>query len=149
LAMSTDEQSRPISVQTTTRRTAKSLVVVLAIAKKEGRDNLTDPQYVHVTDIIKRLVYFNDPDEMSDMPIRSVEDFYELRLKGNALGRKNLRVFFGYFADRREIVVVRAWQKDNEDQTPTHIKTNVKTRLRKYLAGELRENLTIYTGDSD
>jgi hypothetical protein len=123
----------------------QNVVVVIAIAKGEGRELLSDPQYLYVTDILKRLVYFLEPSEINDLSIDSVEDFYELRLRGTALGKKNIRIYFSYFKDTNEVVVVRVWQKDNQDKTPQFIKVNVRTRLRRYREGEFQVNLTRYT----
>jgi hypothetical protein len=124
-------------------------VKVLAMAKKEGREFLRPAQYLHVTDIIKRLAYFNRPEEMSDMRIEKVVDFYELKEKGGPLGKINLRIFFGVFADTREIVVVKVYKKEQEHRTPRHIVLNVQSRLRKYRNGELREEMTVFNLGKD
>lgn len=124
-------------------------VVVLACAKREGRKILNAGQYEHVSDIVKRLVDFDDAQEMSDMRIGPIGDFFELKEKGGLLGNINLRLFFGRLNREREIVVVKAYKKEEESQTPRHVVLNVESRLRAYCRGDLRENATIFEAGLD
>ena len=58
---------------------SKWVVVVLEVAKKEGHKILSDFQYDHVVEILKRLVHFGDPEETADLDIEPIASFYELK----------------------------------------------------------------------
>ena len=120
------------------------VVVVLGIAKKEGHKILSGPQYDHVVEILKRLVDFDNPEEIGDLDIRSIESFFELREKWGILGRINLRVYFGTIPEDRELVVAKAYKKEDDGPTPRHIVISVEERLEEYKAGGRRKDSTVY-----
>src|SRR4051812_36512854 len=101
-------------------------VVVLAVPKKEGKKFLNPGQYLHTVDLIRRLVDLNDPQEVGDLRIEPIEDFLELKDKGGLLGRINLRIYFKYFPDSNEVVVVKAYKKEEDGPAPRHIVLTVQ-----------------------
>ena len=117
---------------------------VLAVAKREGRSSLSPGQYLHLKDIIKRLVHFNRPKEIADLRIEPVEDFFELKEKGSVLGRINVRVYFGFFPNLGEVVVVKTYKKEEDGKTPRHVVINVQARLRGCHKSRSRRHATIY-----
>jgi hypothetical protein len=121
-------------------------VIVLAVAKKEGRDFLTETQYVHITNIIKLPANFDDPAAMSALRIEPIADFFELKEKGGILGKTNVRIYFGFDPNTRQVVVAKAYKKEVEGQTPRHVVINVQARLRAYRAGQLMRGTTVYRG---
>jgi hypothetical protein len=51
---------------------SKWTVVVLEVAKKEGHKILSNLQYDHVVEILKRLADFGDPEETADLNIEPI-----------------------------------------------------------------------------
>ena len=122
----------------------KWVVVVLGLAKKEGRRILTDLQYDHIVEILKRLVDFGNSEETADLDIKPIQSFYELREKWGPLGRINLRVYFSTIPAERELVIAKAYKKEDDGPTPRHVIIVVEDRLEEYKAGGLRKSATVY-----
>jgi carbon storage regulator CsrA len=115
------------------RGAPKTRLVPLKVAIKDGRGFLSAGQYLHVADIVRRLADWNNPEEIKDLRIEPIQGLWELKEKGGILGRINVRVVFAYLKDRDEIVVLGAFKKENEGQTPKHIIIRMHNRLRVYL----------------
>lgn len=122
----------------------KWIVLVLEAARKEGHKILSDIQYEHVVEILKRLVDFGNPEEIGDLVIEPIESFYELKEKGGILGRINLRVYFGTIPDRHELVIAKAYKKEDDHAVPRHVVLLVEDRLEGYKASGLRKSVTVY-----
>ncbi|MFH1922046.1 MAG: hypothetical protein ABIP48_19445 [Planctomycetota bacterium] len=122
----------------------KWIVVVLKVAKREGRKILTDLQYDHIVDILKRLVDFGNPEEMADLDIKPIGSFYELKEKWGVLGRINLRVYFGTISEDHELVIAKTYKKEDDGPTPRHIVILVEERLEEYRAGGLRNATSVH-----
>ncbi len=102
----------------------KKTVRVIGYAQKEGRTILkNDGKYQHIVDIEKRLVDFGNLEETCDLDIRSFHEFFELRERGGLLGNINLRVFFAHLPERNEIVILKTYKKERNDQTPLNLPT--------------------------
>ncbi|QDU05419.1 hypothetical protein V6x_51560 [Gimesia chilikensis] len=120
-------------------------VVVLPCAVKEAKKILgNEGKYFHIVEIVKRLVHFGDRNELWDLRIDSIGDFYELKLKGHLLGKVNLRIYFAELEDSGEIVVLKSYKKEDEHQTPRHIVINLEHRLEEYIKKSDQERLIIY-----
>jgi hypothetical protein len=133
---SSDETSRNIKWQT---------VVVLSVAKAEGRDFLTEVQYLHIVDLIKQLVGFGAKQFKTALTIEKIQEFWELKDKGGVLRKLNVRVYFAHVVERNEIVVLSTYKKEDDGKAPAHILVRLRNRLRAYLAGELAAGKSIYT----
>lgn len=96
-------------------------VVVLSVANAEGRDFLTDVQYLHAVDLVRQLVGFGVQRFETSLTIEKIQDFWELKDKGGVLGKINLRVYFAHVVDRNEIVVLSAYKKEDNGKAPGHI----------------------------
>ncbi|MCX7427687.1 MAG: hypothetical protein NTW96_18920 [Planctomycetia bacterium] len=125
-------------------RRSKWVVVVLEAAKKEGHKILTDLQYDHIVDVLKRLVDFGNPAATGDLDIKPIRSFHELREKGGILGRINLRVYFGVVSEEGELVVAKVYKKEDDGPTPRHVVVLVEDRLETYKEGGLRKAATAY-----
>lgn len=120
-------------------------VVVLDIAKEEGRGMLDGVQYAHMVDVEKRLVKWGKADELSDLRIEKINDqIWELKEKRGPLRKKNIRVFFSVVEERREVVVLKTYKKETEGQTPRHVIISAEDRLDDYLAGLLNKGKTVF-----
>jgi hypothetical protein len=113
-------------------------LVVLPVVKKEGHKILSDVQYDHVVEVLKRLVDFGNKEEIGDLDIKPIQSFFEPKEKGGLLGRINLRVYFGTFPEENKLVIAKAYKKDEEGPPPRHIVLLVQDRLEQYKAGGLR-----------
>ena len=101
-------------------------------AKREGKKLLSAIQYAYAVRQAARLRDWDDKEEMSLLRIEPVESFYELKLKGNVLGRTNIRVFFAVFGDPiYRAVVLGVYQKDEEGDLPSHIVISMRNRKRE------------------
>lgn len=116
-------------------------VVVLRAPKKEGHEILNDFQYWHVAKVIMRLADFGDKAAIADLRINPFGKYWALKLKGGVLKKVNLRVYFAFLGDRREIVILKTYKKEEEGQAPPHIEITLDDRLEDYLAGE-RQGIT-------
>ena|SRR5436190_6875893 len=119
-------------------------VVVLKRSKDEGKKILSNLQYACVVEVVKRIGDFDDHEEAWDLDIRRFGDFYELRMKGSFLGKINLRVYFAYLKDRDEVLVLKTYKKEQEDQTPPYIMETLKDRCEQYISGGLRVGLSVH-----
>ena len=119
-------------------------VIILGLAKKEGRKILSDVQYDHVVEVLRRLVDFGNSEEIGDLDIRSIESFFELREKGGVLGKINLRVYFGTIPEGHELVIAKAYKKEDDGATPRHVVILVENRLEEYRCGGLRKATTAH-----
>jgi hypothetical protein len=115
----------------------KWTIVPLQKAKEDAKGFLNDVQYLHVVQLVKRLVDFGDTEELADLRIEKIRgDVWELKDKGGVLGKINVRIFFAPVAKRKEIVVLGAFKKEAEGQTPAHVIIKMEARLGDYLEGE-------------
>lgn len=104
----------------------------LEIAADEGRRFLNEVQYDHALDQLESLAFEDDPSHPKvAIDVRTHGDFLELRDKGGVLRKINLRVYF-ILVDQptKTIVVLGAYKKEDEDQTPKHIVVTMKNRAR-------------------
>jgi hypothetical protein len=111
-------------------------VFFLDAAGWEGRKILDDCQYEHVVDAIRSLAREPDPRHPKCEDVEPIDGFYELKLKYGPLGRLNLRVFFQVVDDSKAILIVHAWKKTVQSQTPPHVKRVVSNRLRWFDEGK-------------
>jgi hypothetical protein len=125
-------------------RTAYQTVVVLNIAAKEGADELTAGQYLHVKDQIKQLVGFGRQEFESQLRIEKFGEFWELKEKGGVLGKKNIRVYFKYHEEANEVVVLSTYKKEDDGQAPDHIRIRLKNRWKRYLKGDFKDSVIRY-----
>lgn len=125
-------------------RTAYQTVVVLNIAAKEGGDELTPGQYLHVKDLVKQLVGFGRQEYESQLRIEKFGDFWELKEKGGVLGKKNIRVYFKDNIAENEIVVLSTYKKEDDGQAPDHIRIRLKNRWNRYLKGDFKNHVIRY-----
>jgi hypothetical protein len=123
---------------------SKFVVVVLDAARREGHKILSDPQYDHVVDLLKRLVDFGNQEELGDLSIEPISSFWELREKGGILGKINLRVYFGTLPEVQELIVAKAYKKHEEGQTPPHVIVAVENRLEEYKHGRSKKSAIAY-----
>lgn len=100
----------------------------LDVAAKEGRRFLTDAQYSHAVGLCDQLATEGDPRRPVGLDVRRVEDFFELRDKGNVLGKINLRLYFTVIDQM--IVVLGCQKKEAEGKTPGYIKIQMRNRMR-------------------
>ena len=108
----------------------KWMLGYLEEAEREARKFLTDDQYAHVVQLFDELAYEPDPAQSKTQRVEKIDDFYELKDKGGVLGKINVRVYFALFDERRLIFILCAYKKEDEGQTPPHIKIRVRNRLR-------------------
>lgn len=120
-----------------------NLVVALGEPKSEARSMLTENQYWESVQLVKRLAGFGNPAETADLSIRKFGEFWELRLKGGFLKRINLRIYFAYVAERREVVVLMAYKKEEDRRTCPSVKLTLEDRLEDYLDGK-RTGISTY-----
>jgi hypothetical protein len=76
------------------------------------------------------LAYESDPTRSETQDVRKVHEFYELRDKGGILGKINLRVYFVVVEERKLILALATYKKEDEGQVPQHIVIRVRYRLR-------------------
>jgi hypothetical protein len=135
-----DETKRSIGGTQVKKRKAKSRAPqesprwglgYLEVAEKEARKLLTDDQYDHVLRLFDDLACEVDPTKSETLDIGAIEDFYELKDKGGILGKINLRAYFVVVGNKRLIVVLMVYKKEEEHQTPEHVKACVRNRLRE------------------
>ena len=62
------------------------------------------------------------------------------------MGKINLRVYFAFFKEKNEVVILKVYKKEGEHQTPRHILINPEDRYEDYLDGKLRAGATILHG---
>jgi len=119
-------------------------VVVLGVAAKEGRADLTPGQYVHMSDLIRQLVFFGSRAYEIELRIEKFGDFWELKDKGGVLGKKNMRVYFAFNPETNEVVVLKTYKKEDDGSPPPSLKVGLRNRYREYLRGALNDHLIRY-----
>lgn len=108
-------------------------VKFLENAETDARKILNDGQWLYVSGVIRRLEEFGNRMATSDLRLEKMtDDLWELKLKGNTLGRLNVRVFFSPLADDREVVVLGVIKKEQDGKTPPHILTRMQNRRLVY-----------------
>lgn len=120
-------------------------VIVIGIAAKEGWDELTPGQYLHLKDQVKQLVGFGRQDYQSNLTIAPFGDYWELKAKGGVLGRKNMRVYFKFDKKANDVVVLCTYKKEDDGQAPAFIHIRLKTRWKLYMADYYKNNRILYT----
>jgi hypothetical protein len=119
-------------------------VTVLAIAKREGRQILKPVQYEHEKEVLKRLAYWADQDELADLRIEKIGSIYELKDKWGPLGRINLRVYFGVRPSEQEVVVLKTYKKEEDSQAPRYVVITAEDRFEDYCNGGHVAGRTVY-----
>lgn len=117
-------------------------VVILDMAYNEAMRFLSEDQYCHVAGLVKVLASEEDPSHSVICSVKPIEDFFELREKGGILGNINTRVFFfleNTLPENKNLVVLGAIKKENEDQTPRATVIRMERRKRMYLEGDLEK----------
>lgn len=102
----------------------------LEAAERDGRKFLTEERYAHVVQLFEDLAYESDPTKSETQDVRKIYEFYELRDKGGILGKINLRVYFALLEERKLILVLATYKKEDDGQVPHHIVICVRNRLR-------------------
>ena len=99
-------------------------------AKTEAESFLTDDQYEHAVSLVKQLALEDDPGHPASVSVRPISGFHEIRDKGGVLEKINLRIYFWICKEIRAIVVLGAYKKEDERQTPKRIVARMKSRQR-------------------
>lgn len=99
-------------------------------ARQEAKKALSDEQYAYAVRMARRLQDWSDPLGLCGLRIEQVDGFYELKLKGNVLGKTNLRIFFAVFDKARTVVVLGVHVKEEEGQLPRQVVLRMKNRHR-------------------
>ena len=147
LIMGDSKKARAPKGTRTVQVSRRLAVVVLESAKRDGKKFLNDGQYFHMVGVIQRLVDFNNSDEISDLRIEPIENFFELKEKGGLLGKINVRIYFAHLQDEGRIVVLKAYKKDEDGQVSRHVVITVQARLRAYIQDGPSDGATIYQAD--
>ncbi|HZZ29328.1 MAG TPA: hypothetical protein VFE46_15130 [Pirellulales bacterium] len=119
-------------------------LVILPIMIREGRDVLTDGQYLHIKDHLKELTGFGARKFTTQLRIAPFEEFWELKEKGGVLGRKNIRIYFFHDTDDSDIILLMTDKKENDGQASPSIKYILRNRLRLYRQGHFAGQLFFY-----
>jgi len=114
-------------------------VAILDMAFSEVLRFLTPGQYGHMAMQVKELARERDPTHSQTVSVRSIEDYHELRDKGGILGKKNVRIFFGMDKAKQAIVILGGLKKENDSQTPSGTRIQMRRRWRKYKNGDYGE----------
>lgn len=104
----------------------------LKVSAEEGHSFLTDLQYDHAVEQFEALALEQDPTHpKAAISVQPHGEFMELRDKGGVLRKINLRVYF-ILIDRptKTIVVIGAYKKEDEAQTPKHIVIKMRNRAK-------------------
>jgi len=116
-------------------------------ARKDARKILpNDAARAQLQEQVNRLRHFGDHDFMCDVELKQLRgrryrDIWELCVKGGALGRINIRVFFAFIdedesiADERFIAILGAVKKEKEDGI-NHIYEKMRNRLNDVKYGK-------------
>jgi hypothetical protein len=119
-------------------------LVLIPIMIREGRDELTDGQYLHIKDHLKQLTGFGARRFATQLRIAPFEEFWELKEKGGVLGKKNIRVYFFYDSTANDIILLMTDKKEDDGQASPSIKYTLRNRLRLYRQGHFAGALTFY-----
>ncbi len=121
--------------QTAPAGTYQWTVFILSWAYDEARKILDADQYEYAVSQIMVLATEADPTHSVLCSVDAIEDFYELREKHGVLGKINLRVFFHLDRERRAIVLLGAFKKENNGPTPDGTRVTMRRRKRLYCEG--------------
>lgn len=124
----------------------KRLVVVLSNPVQEAKVSMNGMQYCHSIDLVKRLVDFDKPHEMIDMPITTVGDFHQLRLAGGIFGSLDFRVIFKDREKANEIVILKTCNMEDCDEVDQLWLEHAEMRLDYYLEGGVTASTIVYRG---
>ena len=102
----------------------------LEAAERDAKRFLTEEQYVHAIQLFEDLAYESDPTKSETQDVRKIFEFYELRDKGGILGKINLRIYFTIIEEKKLILVLATYKKEDDGQVPPHIVIRVRNRLR-------------------
>lgn len=102
----------------------------LEAAERDAKRFLTEEQYAHAIQLFEDLAYESNPIKSKTQDVRKIYEFYELRDKGGILGKINLRIYFTLFKERKLILVLATYKKEDDGQAPQHIVIRVRNRLR-------------------
>lgn len=102
----------------------------LEAAKRDAKRFLTEEQYTHAIQLFEDLAYESNPTKSETQDVCKIFEFYELRDKGGILGKINLRIYFTIFKERKLILVLATYKKEDDSQVPHHIVIRVRNRLR-------------------
>lgn len=116
----------------------KTKVEFLQVADDDARRCLNGLQNAYAVRIARKLKDWGDVEALSCLRIEAVEDFYELKLKGNVLGKINLRVYFAYLQECNTIMILGVYIKNEEGKTPKYVLIKMRARLRQVNKSELR-----------
>jgi hypothetical protein len=104
----------------------------LKVASEEGRTFLSEVQYDHAVHQFEALACEKDPSHPKcAVDVQSHGDFLEMRDKGGVLRKINLRVYF-ILVDKpsKTIVVLGAYKKEDEGQTPRQVVIKMRNRAK-------------------
>ena len=120
-----------VQILTPRHQLGPTSVEYLDVAKTEAHGLLTPAQYAYVVRNVRELAQW--PDAPDWLWVEPIDEFYELKLKGNVLGKINLRVYFGQIPGRRTVVLVGVYKKEAEGKVPRHIVLKMRNRYRAVL----------------
>jgi hypothetical protein len=98
---------------------------------KESRQ-FSDSQRAHLISLMKQLACESTPSHAVRVDVRAIEDFFEVRDCHGPLGTANARICFGIDSQRRFIVVLGMFKKQNNGATPEVDKIRMRMRWRRY-----------------
>lgn len=107
----------------------------LSKAEREARGFLEADEYEYVVDHVKALASENDPSKAITVTVRRIGSYFELKIKGGVLRKKNVRVFYSV-EEGRTIVILGCLKKESEGSLPPATLRLMETRKRKFLSGE-------------
>ena len=102
----------------------------LDVANRDSMKIFTPVQHLHLRDQIDDLSFHQNPRLSETQDVRGIDDFFELRDKGNVLRRISARVFFAVYDVAKLICVLGCHKKENEGKTPGHIVRRIRNRKR-------------------
>ena len=103
---------------------------------EEAMGILNPAGYQHMAMQVRELARQADPSHSPTVDVKPIEEFYEISDKGGVYGGANVRLFFGVDKTARVLIPLGAIKKQNNGQTPQGDKIRMRSRWRKYLAGE-------------
>jgi hypothetical protein len=126
--MSNRKRSRGVSIRT------KLEVIHLEAFHKDLCKFLNPGQCFYMELLANRLERFGDAETTADLRIDKIGNgLWELKAKGNVLGKINVRVFFSPVPGHAQVVVLGAFKKENEGSTPPHRVAKMQNRLEYYM----------------
>lgn len=114
-------------------------VWLLESAYKEALSAVEEAGVAHLAAQVKEIAKFEHPMASSrvvDVRLLSGYDgLYELRDRGNVFGGANVRLFFGFDDETKELTVLTFAKKQNNGQTPKGVLVRARNRYRKFKEG--------------